>query len=252
MNALEALVRSRSYELAFRRGRRHFTGRRSTFRYRGREVTFRVGSTDAGDALEILFSGKRCPYRTAYAIDPGVIWDVGANIGLATLLFKTIYPNAAVCAFEPQSENLELLRHNVEAMPGVTVRGYGLGAASAIVRIATKAPRSVNSFSVLAEPDEFGVAEQAQIRSVADALADNQRPDLLKVDTEGAEYDIFASFPSEVLARVKIIVGELHGHNDAETVALLQQHFEYRALGKASDRRYTHFVAVNRRFTRHV
>ena len=171
---------------------------------------------------------------------------MGANIGLATLLFNSDYPQARIVAFEPQSENLALLRGNVGAMTGVTVRGYGLGASSGTVRIATRAPRSVNSFSVLTEPDASGVAEQAQIRSVTDALEENPPPDLLKIDTEGAEYDILTSFPPEILARVKIIVGELHGHKDAETVALLQKVFEYHALAKAADRPYTNFVAVNR------
>lgn len=44
-----------------------------------------------------------------------VILDCGANIGLATLFFKWMYPHSEIHAFEPDGVTFELLKRNVEA-----------------------------------------------------------------------------------------------------------------------------------------
>jgi FkbM family methyltransferase len=43
------------------------------------------------------------------------IIDGGANIGMATLRFKTLYPKAEIIAFEPQPDVCERLRANIKA-----------------------------------------------------------------------------------------------------------------------------------------
>jgi FkbM family methyltransferase len=40
--------------------------------------------------------------------------DCGANIGLATLFFKRLYPESEIHAFEPDPETFKMLRRNVE------------------------------------------------------------------------------------------------------------------------------------------
>ncbi|MEY3377413.1 MAG: hypothetical protein RLZZ328_438, partial [Bacteroidota bacterium] len=42
-----------------------------------------------------------------------VILDCGANIGISTIYFKTIYPNAIVHAFEPDANLFEILSKNI-------------------------------------------------------------------------------------------------------------------------------------------
>jgi FkbM family methyltransferase len=43
-----------------------------------------------------------------------VILDCGANIGMATLFFKWLYPNARIDAFEPDPKTFQLLENNVK------------------------------------------------------------------------------------------------------------------------------------------
>ena len=40
--------------------------------------------------------------------------------------------------------------------------------------------------------------------------------DLIKIDTEGAEYDILTSIKKELLTKTSWITGELHGNRDFE------------------------------------
>src|SRR5262249_33960355 len=70
------------------------------------------------------------------AVEPGdVVFDVGANIGFfSTLLSQLVGPSGRVLAFEPEPENLALLRanlaanggHNVTVVPCAAGAGAGL------------------------------------------------------------------------------------------------------------------------------
>lgn len=250
MNAIEAYVRSRSFNLAFRRGRRHFNGQRSYFKFNQHRVCFRIGSSDAGDALEILFSGRQCIYRLPVALQPDVIWDIGANIGLATIYFRQQYPQAKIRAFEPQQENFRLLQLNTTGLPGVDICAYALGAKSGEVKLTAKSDRSTNSFSAMLHGDDSQAAETVPIRSALDELRESgeTKIDLIKIDTEGAEYDILSAFPGETLSKVAVIIGELHGYKDNETLDLLKPDFKI-TIGKRpkSTSPYKNFLALNRR-----
>ena len=73
------------------------------------------------------------------------------------------------------------------------------------------------------------------------------RVDLIKIDTEGAEFDVLTSLDAEFLSNVSWIVGELHGIRDFELLDFLSEWFDIdvrRTLGK----RYFMFNACNRRF----
>jgi hypothetical protein len=71
--------------------------------------------------------------------------------------------------------------------------------------------------------------------------------DLIKIDTEGAEYDILTAFPTEVLQRVNWIIGELHDHKDFDLLAYLSPWF-FIGINKQKIRyRYSSFRAVNRK-----
>jgi len=248
MNAIEAYIRSRNFGLAFKRGRRHFNGRESQFKYNQREVFYRIGSSDAGDALEILFSGRHCIYSLPPSFQPKVIWDIGANIGFATLYFKKQYPQSNIYAFEPQKDNFRLLERNTAGLPTVTLCEYALGKENDKVKLAAKSERSTNSFSTVLHGDEHLTADVVTVRSVGDVLQehDDTGVDLIKIDTEGAEYDILSAFPEVILKNATIIVGELHGIKDEETLALLRQHFDITISDYSkSTCPYRNFLATN-------
>jgi hypothetical protein len=49
--------------------------------------------------------------------------------------------------------------------------------------------------------------------------------DLIKIDCEGAEADVFSTLSDEILNRCHWIVGELHDHTGFEVLARVAPHF---------------------------
>ena len=74
-------------------------------------VEVRDGTTDRDLVGMILH--RRGVYALPRRVEPQVIWDVGANIGIASVYFAAMYPRAEVYCFEPLGDNLELLQRNV-------------------------------------------------------------------------------------------------------------------------------------------
>src|SRR5437899_3016680 len=83
-------------------------------------------------ALVLLYSeifARECYRFTSNKPSP-VILDCGANIGMATLYFKWLYPAAQINAFEPDPTTFSALNDNVSRnrLQGVSVHNIALGA----------------------------------------------------------------------------------------------------------------------------
>lgn len=141
-------------------------------------------------------------YRFEADTDSPVILDCGANIGLSVLYFKQLYPTSRIIAFEPDPEVFRSLVNNVSA--------FGLSN----VELHPKAVWSANTtlrFEIEgADAGKIGNSRNA-IRIEAVRLKDwLQSPiDLLKLDVEGAEYDVLIDCAS-CLRHVRHLFVEYH------------------------------------------
>jgi FkbM family methyltransferase len=163
--------------------------------------------------------------RYGFPVRPGwVVVDIGAGIGEFSLLAAR--EGARVMAFEPFPGSCDLLRENVRRNAAdVWVQECAIAGASGAVVLDVGPSDSVYYRSMRGDRAN-GIAVPAL--SLADALdrwgAD--RVDLLKLDCEGAEYDILGGAGPDVLARVDRIVLEYHdwdGHTHMELVELLER-----------------------------
>jgi FkbM family methyltransferase len=122
------------------------------------------------------------------------VWDVGANIGIFSLLCAR--QGAAVVALEPDGENLLRLRQHLAAnepwSAAVRVHAAAAGARPGIgtvVRTTSGAESRVVSASA---GDEDAESPQCAVVTL-DQLAETEpRPSVVKVDVEGAEADVLA------------------------------------------------------------
>lgn len=199
--------------------------------WRGRDVFYRPATSDPLAIYQVLVRSRdKAEYYLPPRLQPNVILDIGSNIGSSILFFHDQFPNAQIFGFEPHPDTFRVLEKNVGHVPSVKIFNYGLGAADAELSI----PFDNADFSRF-----MGNAEHAdwsgplsptpcQIKhagSVVQALG-LTNIDLIKIDCEGAEYDVLTSLPLDLLRRCKWIVGEMHDTSAFPLLALLAPHFD--------------------------
>lgn len=187
-------------------------------RFNGEVYTLHVrgGTLDAAIFEQVLCDGSE--YRLPIDVSPKVIFDIGANIGAAAVYFAARYPQARVYCFEPLPQNVELLRKNVAVFGGrVTVVPMGLGEAEGSFEYRPSddpANFGGGTFHGVGCADTGTVS--LPVTTLARFCRDNRidQIDVMKIDTEGAEWSVLSGMPPAMLAKVRVVLGELHGVDD--------------------------------------
>ena len=147
-------------------------------------------------------------------VDPGLIVDCGANVGMSTAYFLSRFPKAKVVAVEPDPGNYQQLLHNTRSygqrlhtvQAGVWCKSTGL-------KFAEDDFGDGRAWAVAVE--EAAPGEKADLQAVSlTALLDesgHEQIALLKVDIEGSEQALFSEGAEAWLGRVENLVIELHG-----------------------------------------
>lgn len=247
---LKWLLRSQS--LQFTRDRdpsRYVPGAVCNFRRRGRLLHYRPGSSDPEVIYKILLRrGAKAEYYIPGCFNPRTVWDIGGNIGAASVYFSECYPQAEIHCFEPMPENHAMIARNVEGLGRIRVHAFALGAKEGIFEIRpSDSALNLGGFSF----HEAGTAktrgQEVQVRTPRAVIEDGTAPapELIKIDTEGAEYDILTAMEPRVLERVGWITGELHGNRSFELLEFLSQWFDIETK-KTLGKRLFNFLARNR------
>jgi FkbM family methyltransferase len=158
-----------------------------------------------GGEYDGLLNGDLGPVRQ--------VVDLGANIGFSVRLWQQRFPEAKVIAVEPDAQNLEVCRRNIEAGPApgnVSLVRACIAAAARQVYL----DRSGGEYAfTMCDRQAGGDAREAvQALPLPQVLRDLHAPpviDLLKCDIEGAEAEVFADCRGWI-NRVRTIVIELH------------------------------------------
>jgi len=162
-------------------------------------------------------------YGLPVGFRPRTIVDLGANIGASVLWFHRRFPDAQIHAVEPDRRSLEKLRRNIATLPGVTIHHAAVAGESG-ERTFYEARRGWES-SLLAATARGGQASTVSALTLPGLIqrcVGGERVDLLKLDVEGAEWEILPKV--RLAAHADVVAGELHcgvlGDEQAEHAAL--------------------------------
>lgn len=162
---------------------------------------------------------------------PKVIIDIGANIGTFSTLMSLQHPKAKIYAFEPDPRTFKLLTTNltINQCQNVISERKGLSHQSGHARFYSS---NISGLSGLNRSTNQGKINTTRIRTInlSEILSKNKinQVDFLKIDAEGAEFDILLNSPNRIFYKIKEIVLEYHNHltvhHHNEIIKKLQQH----------------------------
>jgi FkbM family methyltransferase len=162
---------------------------------------------------------------------PSLILDLGANVGYSSAYFLSCFPTATVVAVEPDPGNFELCRKNLAP--------YGDRAIVVHGAVWSKRSRLKLSRDAFGDGREWATqvyeSDGYEDEATVDGwdipsllhLGGGRQIDLLKVDIERSELEVFGASSPSWLPKVRNICIELHGPDCREVFLEALKDFDY-------------------------
>jgi len=171
-------------------------------------VYVRIGTTDASVLRQVLIEKH---YDMPCGMVPKTILDAGANIGLSAIFFANKYPDATVIALEPETSNFQLLQKNISAYPQIKPLQAALWKVNTQINLVDPHHGHHGFQTVEGNANDHaqsGLVEALTVDAVMSSMG-LQTIDLLKIDIEGAEKEVFEN-SAIWIGNVEMIMAELH------------------------------------------
>lgn len=135
-----------------------------------------------------------------------IIFDCGANIGLATIYFKSIYPDSIIYAYEPDPAIFETLKFNITScnFDNVNIINKAISNSEGYCDFVSE-----GSLSGMISADSKANLISVKTERLKNILRDFSKIDFLKIDIEGHENIVIDDIISE-LPKVQNLFLEYH------------------------------------------
>lgn len=148
-------------------------------------------------------------YNFPTSIKPELIIDAGANVGYASVFFANKFRDAHIIAVEPEKSNIELLIENTSYYPNIEVIESAIWDENTYLKIKDVGLDKWGFMVEKAQPDDPISFRAITIQELL-AKSGYEKIDILKLDIEGSEKEIFSRNYDEWLGKVYILIIELH------------------------------------------
>lgn len=194
---------------------------------------FSVGLKTRNELDVLLEIGLEDEYGLADVIPAKTIVDLGAHVGLATLRLIAGHPGSSVTCVEADPELIPRLERNVAGHP-VRVVHSAIAASGAEQTLYRCDEASWGNSLTKTHPAQKPV--QVPGITLEELIAPLGTVDLLKMDIEGAEWDVLdQGIPDQIRA----IIGEAHvidSRRPADFLSALGEQMEIRTVRSGNDR----------------
>ncbi len=159
------------------------------------------------------------------------IIDAGSNIGLTTVFLSKHFPEARFIAVEPDSNNFEIMSSNFklnEILQVEKIKG-GVWSRNTHLKIISDF-RDKNHWSIRVEETKDATELPAFSINYLLAVAQWNTIDILKIDIEGSEKEVFTGANADVsyLAKTKCIAIEIHDEfHCREAIYAILDHYNF-------------------------
>ncbi len=167
--------------------------------------------------------------------NPKFIIDCGANVGYSVVYFANVYPKAKIIAVEPEEVNFKMLEGNATFYDQVTCIRSAIWDKETYIRVVDDYNSTAGFTTVETTADDPQALKTTSIGRLLEGSSFD-RIDLLKIDIEGAEKEVFeADDVHDWLSKTAVIAIELHDRVKRGCSSAM-----FRALA-----RYDYFLALN-------
>ena len=148
-------------------------------------------------------------YKIEFHNKPKYILDLGANIGLASIYFKKLFPDATIIALEPDVSNFKMLLKNTQRYSGIHCIQCGIWNKNVRLEVMNIGKGDWAYMTKEAEHAHDGSVSGITVDELMTKF-DIPYIDILKMDIEGAEKEIFEIGYSRWMPKVRTLIVELH------------------------------------------
>lgn len=138
-----------------------------------------------------------------------IVIDIGAHIGLFTIYASQFCEKGKIFSFEPVEENYRLLEENVITNNLEQVKIFNLAVSNSTEPIKLFINNDESGHSMYSKSSNSLLVNSISLQRIFD---DNQIEycNFLKLDCEGAEYEIIKNLPSKYFEKINKMVIEYH------------------------------------------
>ncbi|WP_165475005.1 FkbM family methyltransferase [Legionella yabuuchiae] len=172
-----------------------------------------------------------------YPIQPFIhdiktILDAGAHIGTTAIYFQQYYPKAHIYAYEPDPDIFKILKETTKKYNNIHCYQVGLSNKNSESTLFQSPDLLWNLWGTIKkehynnelDKNDLGEAIEKKViivnSSLTLAVNDIEYYDLIKLDTQGCEYEILLSL-KDTLVNTSLIYLEYHCQEDDERIALI-------------------------------
>lgn len=141
-----------------------------------------------------------------------IVFDIGAHIGSFSILAAN--KGATVYAFEPEKNNYLLLLKNIKINNLENkIIPFDFGVYSQNQELKLYESSNTGGHSIINNSNQFNQKYQLiKLKTLENICKELKidHIDLLKIDIEGSEYDLFKNLTNEIYKKIKIVIGEYH------------------------------------------
>ncbi len=196
----------------------------------------RCNSRDFHTINEIFLENIYGEFMNKIKYDGGVIIDIGQNIGCFSVMASRIFKEAKIIGFEPFFDSYQITRTNIminKLSDRIKAKDVAISAKNGTVSFYVY-PGNYEANSI--HNIWGGKSKKIEVNSIrlSDFITEEKikNIDLLKVDCEGAEYEIIKSLSKGDYKKIKSIILEYHKgrSNEIEDVLKINKFKTYKII----------------------
>jgi len=173
-------------------------------------LSLRRKSSDTETFYQVFLADE---YKIDFVKNPKIIVDGGANIGLFSIKMKNEFPDATIVCIEPDHDNFQLLQKNLSPYSNVFFENSGIWSCDTRLKVFDKF--NLGKWGMMVEEDVVsGNVDAISVNSLLKKY-NIESVDILKLDIETSEKQVFLENYEDWLPKVKMIIIEFHDRIEA-------------------------------------